>query len=140
MKNILTATLLSVFIFSCATKKTAEFYFQQGKNEVMQANDNMAVENFAKAIKKNPNYIDAYMERAKINMSIDSIQKAITDYDSVLVKIDINDRERKSKLLLMKGDAYYLLSEDTLACKCYRKSRDLNNNQAWNRLRDRCKK
>ena len=129
-----------ILLSSCATKKTAEFYFQQGKNEAVQTNAYVAIENFTKAIKKNPNYIEAYMERASVNVSIDSLMNAIRDYDSVLVKTNKNDYENKGKLYLKKGDAYYGLSEDTLACRCYTDAKNMNNNTAWNRLRDRCKK
>lgn len=132
--------MLVILLSSCATKKNAEYYFQQGKNAVAATSDDVAISNFTKAIKKNPEYIDAYLERAKVSLSIDSIQNAISDYDSVLVKTDRNDYEKQGKLYLMKGDAYYRLSEDTLACKCYKQSQKLNNAQSWDRIRNRCRK
>lgn len=141
MSNIQRAIIiLAVCFSSCVTNKTAEFYFQQGKSEAAQQNSYIAVQKFTKAIEINPNYVEAYMERAKVNMSIGCVRTAILDYDSVLVKIDENDSDNRGKLYVWKGDAYYTLKEYVLACAYYEKARMVNNNQSWDRIRERCKK
>ena len=132
-----------MFIFlisSCATKKTADFYFQQGKHKAAEGYTYAAIESFTKAIEKNPNYVEAYTERASANMHTDSIWNAIKDYDSLLIKTSSSEYIKKGNLYLLKGDAYYMLTEDSLACLFYEKSELMNNSKSWERLRKRCKK
>jgi len=122
-----------------AKKNSAEWYYQKGILEQKGANTYVAIDYFTKAIKKSPDYTNAYTERAKAYISVDSIQNAVRDYDSLLVKTKPNDYVRLGDIYLMKGDALYLGSEDTLACRCYIKARDLNNQPSWDRIRKRCK-
>jgi len=132
--------IIIFIIFNSCVTQTAESYYAQGKNEAIQTNDYVAIQKYTKAIKLNPNYINAYMDRAKSFMAVDSIRNAIRDYDSVLVKIDINSYEKRGQLYLIKGDAYFVLSEDSLACGCYEKSKFLGNTQSWDRIRNLCRK
>lgn len=120
-------------------KKSAEWHYQQGKNQMTQTDTYEAIKSFTQAIKKKPDYIDAYMERAKANISVDSVQNAVRDYDSLLVKINPNDYMRLGEIYFLKGDALYLVSEDTLACDNWKKAQDLNNQTSWDRIRKRCK-
>lgn len=132
--------LVILLCSSCVIKKTAEYYFRQGKNEETKKDVYAAIKNYTKAIKLNQNYIESYIERASMSMSIDAYEDAVADYDSVLVRLDKNNYNKRGDLYLLKGDALYLMSEDSLACKCYEKSKDLNNASSWDRIRNRCKK
>lgn len=143
--------LLGILLLHCKTpvksssaapevkKNSAEWYYQKGILEHKVTNTYVAIDYFTKAIKKNPDYIEAYMERAKASLSVDSIHNAIRDYDSLFVKMKPNDYVKLGELNLMKGDALYLASQDSAACSCYRKARDLNNQPSWDRIRKRCK-
>ena len=144
MKYIL-VILFAVFIPSCviskllSSKKTPEYYLNQGKRQMADTDTHEAIKSFTRAIKLNPNYMDAYMERAKANLVVDSIINAIGDYDSVMVRLKPNEYMKMGELYFLKGDALFLLGADTIACRCWRKAKDLNNQTSWDRIRKRCK-
>lgn len=118
-------------------KKTAEWYYEQGVVEKNNTNSYVAINNFNKAIKVRPHYYDAYYKRAETYLSMDSIDSAVRDYDSLLVIT--TTQEDRGRLFYLKGNALYLNSRDSLACICYVKSKDLNYTPAWNKVRNLCR-
>lgn len=119
-------------------KKSAEWYYQQGVAK--STNSFVAIDNFTKAIKKNPNYYDAYMNRASAYLSVDSIDSAVRDYDFLLnMKSLPMNQERIAHLYYLKGNALYLNSADSSACFYWRKARDLGHGNSWNQIRNNCK-
>ena len=119
-------------------KKSAEWYYEQGVAETKNANPYVAINNFTKAIKKKPDYYSAYMERASAYLSVDSVDGAIRDYDSLLNIKSLN-QEKIAQLYYLKGSALYLNSADSSACFHWRKAKDLGHNDSWNKIRKFCK-
>lgn len=125
-----------LFLFSC--KNPPEFYYSQGRTDSMRTNYYEAIEHLTKAIKMKPKYIEAYSERANAYMQIDSMEKAIQDYDSLL-SFTKNNYQKQGELHYLKGNAFYLLVQDSLACKEWRIAKELNCYGAWNKIRNNCK-
>lgn len=130
--------LLLLLLFSSCAIHPPEYYY--GKGRVASANTDylVAIKNFTKAIDKKHNYIEAYYERANASLAIDSIDNVIKDYDTLLVFIKENQIKR-GELLYMRGNAFYLISKDSLACASWRQSKDLNYYKAWDAIRKYCK-
>lgn len=131
----ITTLLIILAPSGCPNKKTPEYYYLLGKNQVLQGDNLGAIESFSKAIKYKPDYLEAYGERAQTWIKEDSFNRAIDDY---------------TKLIELKpsGDFYYLRGmsywksasdRDTLACADWRKARDLNNLKSWDMIRKYCK-
>jgi hypothetical protein len=80
----------------------------------------------------------AYVERANTCMAIDSIDRAIRDYDFLLNMKSLN-QDKLAKLYYLKGNALYLGSRDSLACTCWRKAKDFGHNDSWDKIRKNCK-
>lgn len=136
---LIVITSIIVLAPSCPSK-SPEYYFQEGEKLYKSGSTELAVKYYTKAIKDRPDYMEAYMSRAKANMSIDSIHNAMADYDTLIVRmLMVNDYQKLGEVYFLKGDAHFLLSQDSLACKYYRKSRNMNNSKSWDRLRKRCK-
>jgi Tfp pilus assembly protein PilF len=141
MKKI--AYILILLFPSCVVaslfhKKTAETYFEKGKVECANTNTYVGINFLTKAIKMNPNYEEAYMERAKAYQMIDSTEKAVSDYE-VLIFLAKNNQEQRGKLYLLIGNTRYINSEDSLACLYWRMARDMNNTSSWDKIRKYCK-
>lgn len=85
-------TAVSVFIvlctYSCTTEKfTDEDYFELGKSEWQNRSYLNAISNFDKAIKLNPECIEAYFERADSYFYLKDYNAAISDYYTALSKL-----------------------------------------------------
>lgn len=127
-----------VFIAPSCPKKSYEFYLEQGKIECANTNTYVGITLFTKAIKLKPNYEEAYMQRAKAYIGIDSIGKAVSDYDTI-VSWHKDDQEQLGKLYLLIGDTYRKGVQDSLACTYWKMARDMNNTTAWDKIRKYCK-
>lgn len=65
-------------------------YFERGMNCAVKQDYQCAVENYGKAIKANPDYVEAYKHRAVIYYTNGDFQKAVTDYNRA-VELNPND-------------------------------------------------
>ncbi len=119
-------------------KKSAEWYLEQGINESKNTNSYLALDNLSKAISKKFHYEQAYMERAKVYASIDSTERAVADYDT-LISWNKNNQDKRGNLYLLIGNTYYAGAQDSLSCLYYRMSRDMNNSASWDKIRKYCK-
>lgn len=119
-------------------EKTPQFYYEYGQHYMAEKDYIQAQRFFTKAIKSKPDYFDAYYQRAIAWEQTDSIQNSIRDYDSLLAFKNIKG-DKVSELYYMRGNMHYLLSQDTLACNDWKRSRDLGYNKAYDRVRNRCK-
>lgn len=119
-------------------KKSAEWYYQQGIVETKMTNTYVAIDDFTQAIKKKSHYEEAYVGRAKAYQDVDSIDREIADYDT-LVAWAGNNQEKRGNLYLLIGNSCYLKSEDSLACLYWKMSRDMNNLASWDKIRKFCK-
>lgn len=131
--------LLLVIAPSCPNKNTAVSLYEYGKYYMSEQDFVKAEKYFTKAININPNYFDAYIQRAKANEQLDSLQKCINDYtfllDSAKLSVD-----KKSEYYYIRANIYYKYLQDTLSYEDLSKSCDLNNNRACDLLRKRYKK
>ena len=57
---------------------------------------------FNKAIELNPNYLDAYYNRANAKIQLGDILGAILDYDQV-IKLDMNDADAYRNRSILKA-------------------------------------
>ena len=126
-------------------KNSAEYYYERGKTENAMTDHLAAVGSLSSAIKKNPHYADAYLERAKAYKNVDSIDREMQDYDTLISWTKAAalqgkpDQAQLGRLYYMKADALYRNSMDTVACRYWKMSRDQGFSQSWNKLRDYCK-
>ena len=141
-------TILAIlFIFGYATilisclvkKKSPEYYYEYGKHYVAEGDLVQAQRNFTRAIKENPNYYDAYYQRAQVWQQTDSIENAINDYDTLLTFKNLTV-DKTAELYFLRGNMNYLISQDTIACRDWKSACDLNHNKACDLIRKRCKK
>lgn len=128
---------LSLAPSSCTTK-SPEYYFTYGKHYMADNDFVQAQKHFSRAIKLNPRYYEAYIERAKAWEKSDSMQNAIRDYDTLLTFKNLSV-DKTAELYHQRANMHYLLTEDTLACRDWRKSCDLNHNKSCDMIRKRCK-
>lgn len=129
--------LLITLAPSCPEKKTPLYYFGYGKHYMLNNDFVQAERYFTRAIKEDPRYFDAYVERAKVWELSDSIKNAINDLDTLLTFPLTVDKT--ATLYFQKANMQYLLSEDTLACHNWKKACDLNHNKSCDLIRKRCK-
>lgn len=109
--------LLVVLAPSCPPSKAPQYYYEQGKIESAKTNDYVAIKLFTRAINLNPDYLEAYEQRAKVNLAVDSFPQAIADYDSILTMKNLTV-EQKGKYTYLKSKAYYLWNGlDSTYCK-----------------------
>ncbi len=65
--------------------QNAKQFYKAGESFVEAGNYTEAIAQFTKAIEINPDYVQAYIARAKANQSINELQKASDDYKRALV-------------------------------------------------------
>jgi tetratricopeptide (TPR) repeat protein len=87
MKPLL-KTLIGLLILSvplCVFSQNAKQYYKTGESFVESGNHKDAIEQFTKAIELNPEFIHAYIERARSYEALNELQKAVDDYNRALV-------------------------------------------------------
>ena len=67
-----------------AADATANDYFLQGDDEYDMGNCEQAISNYTKAIELNPNYAEAYNNRAYTNMRMQNYKDALPDLDKAI--------------------------------------------------------
>ena len=132
------AFLLIVVAPSCPDKN-AEYYFNYGKHKESEGDNVQAIRFFTKAIEKSPYYYEAYLQRAALNQKQDSFHLSIADYTSLLSFPEMTPA-RKAELLYIRAGAYYSFLQDSLACKDYKESCELNLPKSCTEFRNKCKK
>ena len=78
-----------------AKAESAEFYYKRGNEKYDLEDFKGALSDYTKAIKINPQYVDAYIERGNVKLDLSIYKGAISDYTKA---IKINPKD---------GDAYY---------------------------------
>lgn len=133
-------TFLLITLAPSCPNKSPEYYYQQGKIESAKTNSYVAIKYFSKAIKLKPDYLEAYLDRASVYLSLDSIKRAITDYDSALVMKNINVQQ-KGEYTYLKAYAYYLLNGyDSTYCRLVNEACDrYGDNKSCDERRLYCK-
>ena len=124
------------FAPSCS-QKTSGYYFEQGKHYEAEGDYIHAIQCLTKAIEKNPQFIDAYLKRAWLHFSQDSFASAISDYSKI---IELKPTTNNSEIYYLRGISYYRFLKDSLACKDFNTSCELNLNKGCDAIRKFCKK
>lgn len=129
--------VFSLMQFSCASKDPL-YYYNEGRKQQMSTNSLEALKLLNRAIKLKPDFYDAYYQKAEVYLSLDSIESAIKNYDICLSLT--KEQDKIGELFFLKGNAFYLNSQDSLACKNWKLAQDLNYLKADDRIRKHCKK
>ncbi|MBN2276104.1 MAG: tetratricopeptide repeat protein, partial [Bacteroidales bacterium] len=101
--------LLSAFMLALSmtvNAQNAKQFYKTGLTFIDAHNYNDAIDQFSKAVEADPDYVEAYIERARTYMLINDIQKAAEDYDRALVF-----KKKKKDLYLEASTANYHLSQ-----------------------------
>ncbi len=97
---------LSAFFLACfatINAQNAKQYYKTGLTFVEARNYQDAIIQFSKAIEINPDYTEAYIERAKSYRAINENEKAVEDYERALIF------EKKKDELYLEASAVNLL-------------------------------
>ncbi|MCL2067064.1 MAG: tetratricopeptide repeat protein [Treponema sp.] len=102
---VIVVAIIAIVIISIVRKnagKNANYYFNLGVENLGNNNSNLAIENFSEAIRKDPNFIEAYLKRgqAKFRWS-GGTDECISDYTEVL-----RQKPDCAEAYLFRGDAY----------------------------------
>ena len=124
--------LLSVFILAACLslvacgEKTASEYYKSGMVYLESQEFDLAVQEFAEAVKKNPHrseyyrdYAFALLETGKIEDALIQFDKGYLDKDNKIV------RENNKRILRGKGIAYVMLNEYGKAKDCFEKALEI---------------
>lgn len=80
---------------SLSGKYADDFYFNLGNIYFMQGQNTLAEGMYSQAIKANPNFADAYLNRANARMRLQSYDSAVQDY-TVYLSLDPSSPQRAS--------------------------------------------
>lgn len=83
---LLGVILLFLLLRNCANSDDPDFYFNRGLEESLANNYSDASDDFSRTIEIDPNYIDAYKERARISIDENKPQEALFDLDNAISK------------------------------------------------------
>ncbi|MND86996.1 Tetratricopeptide repeat protein [compost metagenome] len=78
MKNVLLIVLLAVSLTGW-TQKTANDYFDQAILKAEKGNTQGAITDYTKAIKLNPKFAEAYLNRAVERIKVNNLTGALSD-------------------------------------------------------------
>ena len=117
--------------------KSAEGTFSDGVYCVGKKEYLKAYLCFTRSIKLNPNYSEAYWERASVGMKIDSSENSIDDLSSFISLSKNADSLRNAYFLRAVAEHKNGYISD--ACDDWRVSCELNLNKACDTLRFKCK-
>lgn len=107
-KKLLIIGLLFMMIFLLSGCSTAGGYYRSGKKCFVSGNYEEAASYFAKAIGKNPNRADYYIDYGMTLVSLERYEEAIKQFDRVYMDKDIlMVRENNKRALRGKGIVYY---------------------------------
>ncbi len=107
-KKLLIIELLFVMIFLLSGCSTAGGLYRSGKKCFVSGNFEESASYFAKAIGKNPNRADYYIDYGLALVSLERYDDAIKQFDRVYMDKDIPIiRENNKRALRGKGIAYY---------------------------------
>ncbi len=120
----LSCLLLSGLILSAsfsANAQNAKQYYKTGLTFIEAKNYMDAIDQFSKAVQIDPDYVDAYIERARAYRLVNETAKAAEDFDRALVF-----EKKKEKLYLEASDANFMLLRYDKALELVKEAIDLN--------------
>jgi tetratricopeptide (TPR) repeat protein len=128
LKNI-TLFLLITLVFSITKAQTAEDFFKEGEAKSKQRDFSAAIEEYSKAIDKDPKFWNAYVKRAFCFGLTDNYEKAVEDYTIVIAA-----EPEKIYAYQSRGSAHYKLGHYPEALADFNKVLELDpkNQEAYN--------
>lgn len=96
--------LLAICLFSPGSDKTAEYYCREGTNKIASAEFGLALKNFNRAIRLEPDYSIAYAQRSIAHKFLGNYKKALHDIDHA-IRISPEDKLLKT----LNYEIYYQL-------------------------------
>jgi len=112
MKKLLSIGLFVIMIVVLVSCNSAAGLESAGKKSFSEGNYEKAAENFSKAIEKNPNRADYYIEYGLTLVALGKYKEALEQFDSVYIKANMSIvNENNKRLLRGKGIAYYQLHD-----------------------------
>lgn len=118
---------------SCPHKKPPEYYFATGKREYGEKDYKDAYKYLTRAIKLNPDYLEAIWMRANLKMEMDSFASAIKDFSRVI------ELKKSGDAFYLRANAKWKLADSLGACLDWQTACDLNMNRACDMIRKNCK-
>ena len=77
---------------------TAKDYFLQGERNLDNSNYKTAISNFSKAIELDPDYLEAYKERASAKDKVGDFEGSKEDYEKYMILLDEKNKEENDSL------------------------------------------
>jgi tetratricopeptide (TPR) repeat protein len=116
--------LLSGFMLTAsftAKAQNAKQFYKTGLTFIEAKNYNDAIDQFSKAVQVDPDYVEAYIERARAYQIVNETGKAAEDYERALVF-----EKKKEKLYLEASAVNFQLSQYDKALEMVKEAIDLN--------------
>lgn len=127
MKKFVSMVLYFVIIAVFVGCSNASTFSNAGNKKFKQGHYEEAAKDFQKAIKKNPNQADYYIEYGMTLISLAKYEEAIKEFDSVYRKSSTSIvKENNKRALRGKGIAYYMMKEYDKALVEFEKSIDMD--------------
>ena len=103
--------------------QSAKQYFKAGEEFAKKMNFKDAIEQYSKAIELDPDYDNAYIQRAMAYTKLEEYERAAVDFDRAIVF-----NEKDADLYYYSGMAYHLQGKNSIALTKLNKAIDLKNN------------
>ncbi|MDD3845018.1 MAG: tetratricopeptide repeat protein [Syntrophorhabdaceae bacterium] len=138
MRHIATAVLLSIVIIlaGCSgsgdNEPTAKDYYKKAYQFIDAGYPGEAIDLLNIAIKKDPNYFDAYYNRGVVHYLMKNYRAAIDDL-SKAISIDPNSSEAYAS----RGEVYEIMNDGEKAFNDYKRAARMGNKGAQDYLRSK---
>ncbi|MBN1413615.1 MAG: tetratricopeptide repeat protein [Bacteroidales bacterium] len=123
MKNLGCILISGLFLTASFIGKAqnAKQYYKTGLTFIEAQNFNDAIDQFSKAVQVDPDYVEAYIERARTYQTINDIEKAAEDYDRALVF-----KKKNKNLFLEASTINYKMAKYDKALELVKEAIDLD--------------
>jgi len=121
MRYLLLLLLFVSLMLNSCDSSTAEENLYEGIKKTEQQDLKGALKFFDKAIKINPEYSEAYLQRGRAKFNLKDIDGALTDFASA-----INFNKAFAAAYYNRGTVYVYMRDIDNACKDFIKAKELN--------------
>ena len=120
-KKLMIFFAISILIINCTPKQEkAKNYYKEGIKKTYYSDYTGAIEDFNKAIKYNPEYIEAYLNRGNCKANLRNYKGALEDYDKAIeLNPDYADAYEN------RGHVKFYLHDKDGSCEDYLKAEEL---------------
>ncbi len=138
MKKYLTFFILTIFLLSCGCSESnkdepsAKDYYTKAYHFIDSGFPQEAINLYALAIEKDPEFIDAYYNRAIVYFTLREYDKALADLNRVIEK-----RPDMALAYASRGSVYDRLGDNLNALKDYKKAAQLGDKDTQEYLKSK---